>query len=185
MTNNADWKASRAQIHHTISADKTQQWRWKQLRAAHVFARSLLDDPANIWEHTRTYAMKYTLMNDLPFRSVIGSTILNVTYDIRVQGKDDYWINLAELANQFGSDTVNGGTYLVEVLPIRARFLVCILLSTRLSYWFRVVRHIPAWFPGAQFKRDALYHRKIGEKVLHEPFEFVKAKLVRASFVYA
>jgi hypothetical protein len=121
MTNNADWKASRTQFHHTMSAEKTQQWHWKQLRAAYTFARSLLDDPASLFDHTRTYALNYTYVNDyLPFCSAIGSNILNVAYDLRVQSKDDQWINLAEQSNRFGSDTVNGGTYLVDALPIRA-----------------------------------------------------------------
>jgi hypothetical protein len=65
---------------------------------------------------------------------VIGSTILDVAYDIRVKGKDDYWVKLAELANRFASDTLTGGAYLVEALPIRARFLFYILLSARLNY---------------------------------------------------
>jgi len=38
--------------------------------------------------------------------------------------------------------------------------------------------HIPAWFPGAQFKRDALYSRKLAQRALDEPFDFVKSEMV-------
>jgi hypothetical protein len=38
--------------------------------------------------------------------------------------------------------------------------------------------HIPAWFPGAQFKRDALYSRKLARRALDEPFDFVKSEMV-------
>ena len=98
---------------------------------------------------------------------------MNITYNIQTQPKDDPWIDLAERANQFGSDTVNTGKYLVEVFPIRERgHFLCLrdLTSDHCS----TVRYIPAWFPGAKFQRDARYGRRLGLAMLHEPFEHAK-----------
>lgn len=39
--------------------------------------------------------------------------------------------------------------------------------------------YIPAWFPGAKFKREALRSRKLAQEVLDVPFEFVKTQIVR------
>jgi len=38
--------------------------------------------------------------------------------------------------------------------------------------------YIPAWFPGAKFKREALRSRKLAQEVLDVPFEFVKKEIV-------
>ena len=41
-----------------------------------------------------------------------------------------------------------------------------------------LVSHIPAWFPGAGFKRHALYCRKLTNEMVDRPFEFVKKNMV-------
>ena len=41
------------------------------------------------------------------------------------------------------------------------------------------MRHIPAWFPGADFKRFAQIARKYVEEMLNMPFNFVKKARVR------
>ena len=41
------------------------------------------------------------------------------------------------------------------------------------------VRHIPTWFPGAEFKRSAEVGRKLTEDMINVPYEDVKRKRVR------
>jgi hypothetical protein len=53
MTNNAKWKASRAQYQRVLNPEKTKQWRRKQLQAAYAFARSLINKPDELFENTR------------------------------------------------------------------------------------------------------------------------------------
>ncbi|KAG1742522.1 cytochrome P450 [Suillus lakei] len=42
---------------------------------------------------------------------------------------------------------------------------------------FPFLAHIPAWFPGATFQREALYSRQLAQKVLNAPFEFTKSQI--------
>lgn len=39
---------------------------------------------------------------------------------------------------------------------------------------------IPAWFPGATFKRDALRSQELSLRSLDGPFEYVRKSMVRA-----
>lgn len=40
------------------------------------------------------------------------------------------------------------------------------------------VAHIPTWFPGASFQREALHSRQLAQRVLNAPFEFTKSQIV-------
>lgn len=42
------------------------------------------------------------------------------------------------------------------------------------------VKHIPSWFPGAQFKRDAAVWKGKMEALVNEPYEFTKQQMVRS-----
>ena len=52
----------------------------------------------------------------------------------------------------------------------RARCCVVTLLA---------VKHIPSWFPGAQFKRDAAVWKGKMEAFVNEPFDYTKQQMVR------
>ena len=43
------------------------------------------------------------------------------------------------------------------------------------------MKYIPDWFPGAKFKRDAKEWRKWIMRVLNEPYNVVKQRMVRQS----
>ena len=42
------------------------------------------------------------------------------------------------------------------------------------------MKHIPSWFPGAQFKRDAAIWKGKMEGFVNTPYEFTKNEMVRA-----
>lgn len=42
-----------------------------------------------------------------------------------------------------------------------------------------LVRHVPAWFPGAGFQREAQRCRALLQRLMDEPFALVKKNLVR------
>jgi hypothetical protein len=44
-----------------------------------------------------------------------------------------------------------------------------------------LVRYVPAWFPGAGFRRVAHHGYELAEKIFHEPFEHAKEMLVSAA----
>ena len=68
------------------------------------------------------------------------------------------YIKIAELVLQSLGAGQIPGTYWVEFLPL--------------------LRYIPSWFPGAQFKRFTKGCITMTEKMLDDPFEFVKQNMV-------
>lgn len=52
------------------------------------------------------------------------------------------------------------------------------LASAALTAPVGTVKHIPTWFPGAKFKRDAAEWRKYPEELLSVPFARVQADMV-------
>ncbi|KAI0767230.1 CyP450 monooxygenase [Fomes fomentarius] len=87
-------------------------------------------------------------------RHLFGSTILRIAYGIEVDDDetDGYsYVTLVERALHIFSEVCVPGKYLVETFPI--------------------LRYLPAWLPGAQFKREAAVWRPVIEQVLDRPWE--------------
>lgn len=84
--------------------------------------------------------------------SMFGSTIMRITYGIEVDepGNESYLALVEEALAIFSAATVPG-KYLVETFP--------------------VLRHVPAWFPFAKFKREAKAWKAKPLEVLHRPWE--------------
>ncbi|KAI0367633.1 O-methylsterigmatocystin oxidoreductase [Pilatotrama ljubarskyi] len=72
-------------------------------------------------------------------RHVFSATIMDAVYGLKVAEQDDPFVSLAEKVATTFSTIVVPGRYLVELIP-----------------W---LRYLPAWLPGARFKRDALRWR--------------------------
>ncbi|KAJ7224334.1 cytochrome P450 [Mycena pura] len=64
---------------------------------------------------------------------------------------------LADQALAGVSLSANFGTYAVDYIPL--------------------LKYIPAWFPGAQFKKDGLKWRKLSLEMWNRPFDMVKARM--------
>jgi hypothetical protein len=85
---------------------------------------------------------------------------LHVVYGHHVSSNNDPYLEQAEecvtlLANRIAS---SGSIWLVDVLPF--------------------LKHVPAWLPGMQFKRDAqVWKRKMDEWV-DKPYEDMKDRMV-------
>ena len=90
--------------------------------------------------------------------SFFGAVIMRTSYGLEVAGPNDRHIFLAERGVDIFSLIMVPGRYLVEAIP--------------------TLRHIPAWFPGAQFKRDANVWKKEISALLHEPFAITLDQLV-------
>ncbi|KAI0772313.1 cytochrome P450 [Trametes elegans] len=87
-------------------------------------------------------------------RHMAGSLILGVAYGIDVQPKNDPYIATAETALHAMSMAGNAGAYLVDYIPF--------------------LKHIPAWVPGATFKRQAAEWRKATTAMVEAPFRAVR-----------
>ncbi|KAJ7103762.1 cytochrome P450 [Mycena epipterygia] len=94
-------------------------------------------------------------------RRTTTAIVLSVCYGHHVAEQGDEYVKLADQALSGVSLSANFGTFLVDYLPI--------------------LKYVPAWFPGAQFKRDGLRWRKLGLEMWNRPFDMVKARMAAGS----
>ncbi|GJE84148.1 cytochrome P450 [Phanerochaete sordida] len=90
-------------------------------------------------------------------RIMAGAAILRVVYGIDVQPENDHYIGVAEAAIHSLALTGNAGSYLVDNFPI--------------------LRYLPSWAPGAQFKRDGERWRAQVNQMFTEPLDLVKQRM--------
>ncbi|KAJ7111231.1 cytochrome P450 [Mycena epipterygia] len=91
------------------------------------------------------------------FRQMAGEVIMSVAYGIDVLPSNDPYITLAEKAvHGFAVATVPG-VYLVNTMPI--------------------LKHVPSWFPGAGFQRQAKEWRRLARGMLEIPFAETKRQM--------
>nr|AAS88584.1 PAH-inducible cytochrome P450 monooxygenase PC-PAH 6 [Phanerodontia chrysosporium] len=89
-------------------------------------------------------------------RYAAGSTILDVVYSFDVQPNDPR-IELVEAALGTANDLMHAGIYLVDIFPL--------------------LKHIPTWFPGAQFKRLAAKYKRLVDNMYTVPYSQLKASV--------
>ncbi|KDQ13185.1 hypothetical protein BOTBODRAFT_175790 [Botryobasidium botryosum FD-172 SS1] len=84
---------------------------------------------------------------------MVAKVIMTTTYGIKVKSYQDRYLSMIKTT----TDTINKvflpGSVYVDVLPI--------------------LKYVPAWFPGAQFKRNAAEWRLLSEEMVNKPFEHV------------
>lgn len=92
--------------------------------------------------------------------SAFTSTILKLTYGMNIsEDADSGYVKTAEIVMAAFAEAGHPGSFLVDLFPS--------------------MKFIPAWFPGAGWKRKAIYWRKLGEYFSHVPWNTVKEQLVR------
>ncbi|KDQ14783.1 hypothetical protein BOTBODRAFT_32546 [Botryobasidium botryosum FD-172 SS1] len=87
-------------------------------------------------------------------RLFTGRTTIMFTYGIRVETFEDKYITNAEAAIEPAARLAYPGAAFVDIFP--------------------PLRHVPSWFPGAAFKRNAKIWRKMADRMVEEPFYRVK-----------
>jgi len=95
------------------------------------------------------------------FDSALGATIMSVAYGINIKESDDPYIATAEIALEGLAEAGIPGNFWVDIFPI--------------------LKHVPAWFPAAGFKRKAAYWREVNKDIRKKPFMHVKSEMVSAS----
>ena len=107
------------------------------------FLGQLIQKPSDFLQHARTYVPFLVTSKDvLQFirTSAVGSTILSMTYSIKVVPYNDPYVKIAEEAIGAIADLLIFGAFLVDIIPI--------------------LKYVPEWFPGARFQRKAAVMRK-------------------------
>ena len=107
-----------------------------------------------------------------------GRVIMRTAYGIDVQDSNDPYIDIAERALQAVNAGVNAGSFLVDIVPICESLRDGLLVHR--SHVFFVVRHIPDWFPGANFKRLAKKWRVPVTEMSEKPYAYFKKRMVRS-----
>uniref|UniRef100_A0A8H7YBL7 O-methylsterigmatocystin oxidoreductase n=1 Tax=Psilocybe cubensis TaxID=181762 RepID=A0A8H7YBL7_PSICU len=90
-------------------------------------------------------------------RHTFASTIMSVAYGITVEDSSDPYISNAEEALNGLVEAAIPGAFLVDLIP--------------------ALLYVPAWFPGAGFKKKAAYWSKINDDVINKPFEYIENEL--------
>ncbi|RXW22022.1 hypothetical protein EST38_g3854 [Candolleomyces aberdarensis] len=92
------------------------------------------------------------------FRQLAAESIMSVAYGIQIQQENDPYVKLAEDTNQGMIIAAVPGRFLVNIFPI--------------------MKYIPAWFPGASFKRKAREWYKMTRAMVEVPYADAKRRIV-------
>ncbi|EJD42957.1 putative CyP450 monooxygenase [Auricularia subglabra TFB-10046 SS5] len=136
------WRANRRIVHHFFHEEASKQYHDLQARSNLDFLHALQQTPDGFMQH---------------IRNLTASSIMKLTYDIEVEGGENPWVALADLAVEVLSESVIFGNYMVDWLPI--------------------LRHIPAWFPGAGFKILGQESREVSRRVRLGPLDWVMQQI--------
>ncbi|KDQ52205.1 hypothetical protein JAAARDRAFT_138959 [Jaapia argillacea MUCL 33604] len=98
-------------------------------------------------------------------RLAFTTTIMEIVYGIPVTNKNDKFVAMSEEAINSLSVAAIPGAFLVDFVPI--------------------LKHVPAWFPGAGFKRKAEEWSCLKNRFINEPFDFTKVALHEGSMMRA
>ncbi|KAG1747528.1 cytochrome P450 [Suillus occidentalis] len=91
-------------------------------------------------------------------QSFVAAIIMGITYGYEVQPENDPYVSAVLELN---------GILTKGLTPERSAILLA----------FPFLAHIPTWFPGASFQREALHSRQLAQRVLNAPFEFTKSQI--------
>ncbi|QRW22858.1 cytochrome P450 family protein [Rhizoctonia solani] len=91
------------------------------------------------------------------FRQVSGAIIMRATYGYRVRSADNHFVTLAATTNANLMRAGLQSNSIVNVIPI--------------------LKYLPPWFPGAQWKRDALEWRGQKDIMINETFNWTKRQV--------
>ena len=105
---------------------------------------------------------------------------MRIAYGYQVKEKNDPFLTAVEVAvEQFSLSTAPGG-FMVNLVPSRAYLFDAIYRNNSNS---RIVRYIPAWFPGAGFKRTAALWAESLVNMVEQPYKYVKQQMVDFNFL--
>ena len=131
-------KRCRSTFHKFFQSGAVPQYRPNFLQATKKFLTRLLTSPEDFRDHAHwcVYPAPTTSTLDVDAKDrVVGAIVMDVIYGIDIAEKDDKFVKIAERETDAFGKIIVPGRYLVELFPSLA--------------------YVPAWVPGAKFKRDA------------------------------
>lgn len=155
-----DWRAHRRIFQRFFKPEAMFKFRQVRTKKSIEFLCSLLDSPKDFAAHIRTWVLifLYSTASLIVYTSLPGAIIVATIYGHDISPKDDYFVKLAQRASQ---------SILVGIAP-----------STSLFYEFPILRFLPAYFPGAGFKRIGLEGRKVAFELRDIPIKAVQRNMM-------
>ncbi|PBK60874.1 cytochrome P450, partial [Armillaria solidipes] len=93
------------------------------------------------------------------------ANIMQISYGYEIQEESDPFLKLADEAADHFIQSTTPGAFLVNILPI--------------------LRHIPDWFPRAEFKRTAKEWRSTLHEVVEQPYNYAKQQIAAGDARYS
>ncbi|EMD33335.1 hypothetical protein CERSUDRAFT_67997 [Gelatoporia subvermispora B] len=120
------WRRYRRMMHQYFNASSVENYKPSQVTEIRQLLRKLHNDPKNYFKH---------------IRHSMGTLIIRVVYGVN----DDYLVTVNERAMAGVAETMNPGSFWVDIMPF--------------------LKYVPNWIPGAGFKRKAREWRKDGSAI--------------------
>ncbi|PYH48073.1 cytochrome P450 [Aspergillus saccharolyticus JOP 1030-1] len=171
QTYSHQFRAYRKVMHRVLGSKHTTA-RFNSLQEMEVrrFLKRMLDRPEDLIQHIRTEA---------------GAVILKIAYGYTIEphGRDPLVDLVNEAMDQF-SIAGSPGRWLVDTIPLCLFFCQTqpcdiSLLTFETTY---AVKHLPAWFPGASFKRTGLAWNRTLLTTIEKPYQFVRQQMQRGKY---
>lgn len=179
------WREGRRLFSQTLGTRKSLGKLTAQLeREGQRLLIDLLQEPEGLFGHVRRYMASYSSS-----RYVLKGVDVTDTPLVR------YWVSRTDtrwsetMTNLSSSSTRPWKPSRYNLLREQALQMCCPCVSAPLSFpesshatHIEPVKHVPAWFPGAEWKRQALLRRLELETVCEMPYEFTKQQMVENIF---
>ena len=105
---------------------------------------------------------------------MLGAIALSIAYGIDIKSADNRFLNASIEASHAIVAVMAPGKFLADVIPIRACLCVQTVVTNKHLTDPRIVRHVPDWFPGMEFKALAKEARDKFKISVDGPLEYVK-----------
>lgn len=175
------WRKHRTLYNEQLHSAAIAQFESLQVNSVKDLLRILLDSPENVVGHLRQYVPSHyfsNLSHGYRNNSMAAKIVVNFTYGYEIQAVNDPLVKFIESNLVAFFKATRPGAYLVDSFPIRVSLLFELQGSLT---WTCLVKYIPAWFPGAGFKKEAKEVRARVNQTRDVPFRDVKHQLVRLS----
>jgi hypothetical protein len=125
----------------------------------HKFLQKVMENPADLAAHVRRCVYLHPIYQNLYKQAdrTAGAIILQIAYGYELQGDDDAFVDLVDRAVLTFSLSATPGAWLVDLLPF--------------------LKHLPAWMPGAGFRRTAKEWNDILREMVDMPYNFTKQQM--------